>query len=87
MKRPENIIETKEYVEPYSFEKDREAVLFYAYVELQKYVDSLELKLNNLLKPDVSGRSKQLKASLKQCLDKYGFTLPDRVINEFVKSL
>jgi hypothetical protein len=55
MKKPQNIIETKEYVEPHTFENDSEAVLFYAYIELQKYVDSLEQQLNNLLKPDVIG--------------------------------
>ena len=55
MEKPQNIIETKEYVEPHTFENDSEAVLFYAYIELQKYVDSLEHQLNNLLKPDVIG--------------------------------
>lgn len=42
MKRPANIIDTKEYREPYTFENDREAILFYAYLELEKYVDFLE---------------------------------------------
>lgn len=54
MERPQNIIETKEYVEPQCFENDAEAVLFYAYVELQAYVDSLENELKKLTIPLVS---------------------------------
>lgn len=53
MERPQNIIETKEYVEPHCFESDAEAVLFYAYVELQAYVDSLETELKKLPIHDV----------------------------------
>jgi hypothetical protein len=42
MKRPENIIESKEYIEPYCFENDQEAILFYAYLEQENYIDGLE---------------------------------------------
>ena len=42
MKRPKNIIDTGDYVEPYTFEHDPEAVLFYAYLEAFKYIEFLE---------------------------------------------
>ena len=41
MERPKNIIETKEYTEPHTFESDKEATLFYAYIESEKYIDYL----------------------------------------------
>jgi hypothetical protein len=45
MKRPENIIDNGEYNEPNCFESDQEAVLFYAYLEQEKYIDELEKQL------------------------------------------
>lgn len=45
MKRPENIIDNGEYNEPNCFESDQEAVLFYAYLEQEKYIDNLEKRL------------------------------------------
>lgn len=42
MERPENVTENGKYTEPNSFEKDREAILFYSYLELIKYIEYLE---------------------------------------------
>jgi len=44
MKKPIDVIESGEYVEPNTFERDSEAILFYAYLELLKYVEFLEKK-------------------------------------------
>ena len=49
MERPENIIDNGEYNEPNCFESDQEAVLFYAYLEQEKYIDEIT-KLLNLIK-------------------------------------
>ena len=57
MKRPNNILETKEYVEPYTFENDQEAILFYAYLEQEKYIDYLQKQLALC---NIVGRSEQL---------------------------
>ena len=45
MKRPENIIDNGEYNEPNCFESDQEAILFYAYLEQEKYIDELTKQL------------------------------------------
>jgi hypothetical protein len=42
MKRPKNIIDTCDYVEPYTFENDAENTLFHAYLEAFKYIEFLE---------------------------------------------
>ena len=42
MKRPENIIDPKNYDKPQSFEKDFDAEIYYSYIEAQKYIDYLE---------------------------------------------
>ena len=42
MKRPENIIDPKNYDKPQSFEKDWDAEIYYSYIEAQKYIDYLE---------------------------------------------
>lgn len=44
MEKPNNIIESGEYIEPHSFEKDSEAILFYSYLELVEYINYLEGK-------------------------------------------
>ena len=46
MEKPKCILETKEYLQPHTFESDREAVLFYAYLEQQKYIEYIEAQLN-----------------------------------------
>mgnify|MGYP003669054911 CR=1 FL=1 len=53
MKRPENIIDNGEYNEPNCFESDQEAVLFYAYLEQEKYIDEItkQLTLTDVVKP------------------------------------
>jgi hypothetical protein len=52
MKRPENIIDNGEYNEPNCFESDQEAVLFYAYLEQEKYIDEItkQLTLTDVVK-------------------------------------
>jgi hypothetical protein len=42
MKRPQNIINPKDYDKPQSFEKDWDAEIYYSYIEAQKYIDYLE---------------------------------------------
>ena len=59
MKRPTDIIESGEYQEPHSFENDREAVLFYSYIEQIDYIKHLEEELNKLRLGVVVGRSEQ----------------------------
>lgn len=44
MEKPKNVIETGEYIEPYTFENDREAILFFSYLELLDYIKFLESK-------------------------------------------
>lgn len=53
MERPENLINTKDYDKPQSFEKDWEAELYYSYIEAQKYIDYLEAELKKLPIHDV----------------------------------
>lgn len=43
--KPENIIESKKYVEPHTFESDGEAVLFYSYIEAHEYIETLHSEL------------------------------------------
>ena len=45
MKKPENVLETKDYIEPNNFESDQEAILFYSYVEQENYIKYLEQQL------------------------------------------
>lgn len=45
MEKPENVTENGEYIEPHSFEKDSEAVLFYSYLEQIEYIKYLESKI------------------------------------------
>lgn len=45
MEKPINVIESGDYVEPHTFETDREAVLFYSYLEMVEYIQFLEGKL------------------------------------------
>jgi hypothetical protein len=56
MKKPENVIETEEYVEPHCFENDQEAALFYSYLEQEKYIAHLESKVLDLSQHIVSYR-------------------------------
>ena len=44
MEKPINIIESGEYVEPNTFENEREAILFFSYLELLDYIKFLESK-------------------------------------------
>ena len=57
MKKPENVLETKDYIEPNNFESDQEAILFYSYVEQENYIKYLE---QQLLIDVVVGQSEQL---------------------------
>lgn len=43
--KPENVIESKKYIEPHTFESDREAVLFYSYIEAHEYIKNLHSEL------------------------------------------
>lgn len=45
--KPINVIESGEYVEPFTFESDRESVLFFAYLKLLEYVEYLEKNNGN----------------------------------------
>lgn len=45
--RPKNVIYTKEYIEPFTFENEREAILFHAYLKAEEYIDSLESTSNS----------------------------------------
>ena len=54
MKKPENVIETEEYVEPHCFENDQEASLFYSYLEQEKYIAHLESEVLKLSQHIVS---------------------------------
>jgi hypothetical protein len=49
MKRPENVLETKGYIEPNSFENEQESILFFSYIEQEKYVEYLEHKNKELI--------------------------------------
>lgn len=42
MKRPENIIDPKNYDKQQSFEKGFDAEIYYSYIKAQKYIDYLE---------------------------------------------
>jgi hypothetical protein len=42
IEKPINIIDSGEYVEPYTFENDRESVLFDAYLNSMKYIEQQE---------------------------------------------
>jgi len=44
MEKPKNVIESGEYIPPNCFEKDSEAILFYAYLDLIDYINYLESK-------------------------------------------
>lgn len=63
MERPRNILESKEYIEPHCFENDSEAVLFYAYIEQEKYIDFLIDKENQICKLlfDIESQATRLK--------------------------
>jgi len=62
MKRPENIIDPKDYDKPQSFESDWDAEIYYSYIEAQKYIDYLESEVKKFRLGAVVGRSEQLKA-------------------------
>ena len=51
MTRPDDIIENGEYTEPYTFESDSEALLFYSYLESRKYINRLEETLKEIIDP------------------------------------
>lgn len=61
MKRPENIIDPKDYDKPHTFEKDWDAEIYYSYIEAQEYIDYLENEVKKFRLGDVVGRSEQLK--------------------------
>lgn len=46
MEKPINVINSGEYIEPYTFENDSEAILFNAYINLLEYVEFLEKEKN-----------------------------------------
>lgn len=69
MKRPENIIKTKEYIETYTFENDQEAILFYAYLEQEKYIDELEKQLTLTDVVASFPSTKEIESRLKQVVD------------------
>ena len=46
MNRPENIIESGDYIEPWTFKSSEEQTLFIAYQEQELYIDYLEGRLN-----------------------------------------
>ena len=48
MEKPQDVTENGEYVEPNAFEIDREATLFYSYIEQIKYIEYLEGILKSL---------------------------------------
>ena len=50
MEIPIDIVESGEYIEPHTFESDREAKLFYAYLEDRKYIESVQNKAIQLIK-------------------------------------
>ena len=60
MKRPENIINPKDYDKPQSFEKDWDAEIYYSYIEAQKYIDYLESEVKKFRLGAVVGQSEQL---------------------------
>lgn len=64
MKRPENIIDPKNYDKPQSFEKDWDAEIYYSYIEAQKYIDYLENEVKKFRLGAVSGRSEQFSCPL-----------------------
>ena len=63
MKRPENIINPKDYDKPIGFEKDSDAEIYYSYIDAQKYIDYLEKEVKKLRLGIVVGQSEQLKCS------------------------
>lgn len=48
MKRPVDILETGDYVEPHVFSSKGEETLFHAYIDLTEYIDFLEEKVKSL---------------------------------------
>ena len=48
MEKPQDVIENGKYVEPNAFEIDREAILFYSYLEQIEYIEYLEGILQSL---------------------------------------
>lgn len=40
--KPVNVIDCGDYVQPHRFENDREATLFYSYVDQMRYITKLE---------------------------------------------
>lgn len=89
MKKPENVLETKEYIKPYTFENDQEAILFYAYLEQEKYIKHLEEQLT--VKPSsLKLEEKEIPSFItwlrlnKYTTDEYGFIL-DKNRNEYFR--
>jgi len=86
MKRPENIIDPKDYDKPQSFERDWDAEIYYSYIEAQKYIDYLESEVKKFRLGGVVGRSEQLNAfgkwliEEKYCLDNH----MDDLVEEFL---
>jgi hypothetical protein len=55
MNRPEDILETEKYIEPFEFENDQESILFHSYLEWQNYARELEKKLESAKKARTEG--------------------------------
>ena len=74
MKRPENILNPKDYDKPQSFERDWEAEIYYSYIEAQKYIDYLESEVKKLRIGAVEGRSEQFICPECKSQNVYEFT-------------
>ena len=69
MKRPENIINPKDYDKPIGFEKDWDAEIYYSYIDAQKYIDYLEKEVKKLRLGIVVGQSEQLFKLRDNCVN------------------